>query len=74
LRELINASECAELRTECRVFSRKEFGNTVEVSYRDRDGATRTVECKFLVGADGKRGIIRKEFLEPLGIQQEVGV
>jgi 2-polyprenyl-6-methoxyphenol hydroxylase-like FAD-dependent oxidoreductase len=46
----------------------------VEVSYTKIDGNIAQLRGRFLVGADGKRGLVRKKFLEPKGIQQLVGM
>lgn len=44
------------------------------MGYRDLDGKERHIRGQFLVGADGKTGVVRKKLLEPLGIKQEVGM
>jgi 2-polyprenyl-6-methoxyphenol hydroxylase-like FAD-dependent oxidoreductase len=74
MRKLIEDSEYTQLRAECKVFSRREVGDGVEIAYESSDGSTQWVRGSYLVGADGKRGVVRKEFLEPLGIKQEVGM
>jgi 2-polyprenyl-6-methoxyphenol hydroxylase-like FAD-dependent oxidoreductase len=44
----------------------------MQVSYQDEDQQVQTITCKWLIGADGKKGIVRKHFLEPTaGIKQE---
>lgn len=44
------------------------------VEYRDDNCRTRVIRGQWLVGADGKTGIVRKSFLEPCaGIRQEEG-
>ena len=35
------------------------------IRYKDQDGSARSVRCSWLVGADGKKGVVRKYFLEP---------
>lgn len=74
MREMIQDSEYTQLRTECKVVSRREVGDGIEIAYERNDGSTQWVRGSYLVGADGKRGVVRKEFLEPLGIIQEVGM
>lgn len=39
--------------------------------YRDAEGDEHTIKSRFLVGADGKTGFTRKNFLEPLGVRME---
>ncbi|KIX01168.1 uncharacterized protein Z518_08893 [Rhinocladiella mackenziei CBS 650.93] len=73
MRNLVNASEFATLKTECEVISCNEFEDSVAASYKTKDGSTEKLKGKFLVGADGKRGVVRKHFLEGRGIKQVVG-
>jgi hypothetical protein len=45
------------------------------VSYTDLEGGPKKIRASWLGGADGKTGIIPKEFLEPLAnIRQETGL
>lgn len=45
------------------------------VEYVADDGSRRQIRGQFLIGADGKVGIVRKHFLEPTaGIKQEEGL
>lgn len=53
---------------------RVEEANSIVVDYTDKKGKPQRIRAGWLVGADGKRGIVRKEFLEPEGIVQEVGL
>jgi 2-polyprenyl-6-methoxyphenol hydroxylase-like FAD-dependent oxidoreductase len=48
-----------------------EKGDYVYSQYRDAQGNIRTLKSRFLVGADGKTGFTRKNFLEPLGVHME---
>ncbi|KAF2804537.1 FAD/NAD(P)-binding domain-containing protein [Mytilinidion resinicola] len=73
LRDLVNASDYADLRTECQVLSCRPSEEGVEATY-DNKGTTHQLKGAFLVGADGKRGTVRKDFLEPFGIKQEYGI
>jgi 2-polyprenyl-6-methoxyphenol hydroxylase-like FAD-dependent oxidoreductase len=63
-----------DLRSGCEVIGRTEEWETVVVEYKDRNGETRKVRTRWLVGADGKGGIVRKRFLEHEGIKQEIGL
>jgi 2-polyprenyl-6-methoxyphenol hydroxylase-like FAD-dependent oxidoreductase len=74
LRDLVRGSKHAELRTECTVTSCQETDEGVEVTYTDSAGTVKHIQGRVLVGADGKRGYIRKHFLEPHGIIQETGI
>jgi len=56
------------------VVDRVEEEASVVVQYLDEKGMKREIRTAWLVGADGKRGIVRKKFLEPEGIRQEVGL
>ena len=44
------------------------------VGYVDQQQVENYIECSCLIGADGKKGVVRKRFLEPeAGIKQEEG-
>ncbi|KAH6970424.1 hypothetical protein BKA56DRAFT_596293 [Ilyonectria sp. MPI-CAGE-AT-0026] len=73
LRGLLQSSEYAQLRTECTVTSCREGVDSIEVSFTASDGASTDLRGRYLVGADGKRGIVRKTFLEPRGVEQAEG-
>ncbi|KAF9869768.1 FAD binding domain-containing protein [Colletotrichum karsti] len=68
-----NTSYCS-LRTNCTVIGRpSEVPPAIE--YLDSQKSLRMIRGQWLVGADGKTGIVRKHFLEPAaGIKQEAGV
>ncbi|KAH8649733.1 hypothetical protein BGZ60DRAFT_551155 [Tricladium varicosporioides] len=74
LRRQIECSKWCSLRTGCEVVSQlSDEPPTVE--YVDKTGSVRQIRGQFLIGADGKVGIVRKYFLEPIaGIRQEEGV
>lgn len=74
LRKIIASSPHCELREQCEVFESKDDPQGVVVGYRDLNGKERHIRGQFLVGADGKTGVVRKRFLEPLGVKQEVGI
>lgn len=55
--------------------SREEKETGVTVFYEDKDGTERQITASWLVGADGKTGVVRKQFLESIAnIRQEVGL
>jgi 2-polyprenyl-6-methoxyphenol hydroxylase-like FAD-dependent oxidoreductase len=62
------------LRSGCEVVDRVEDGDGVTVTYCDRNRAHHTIRANWLVGADGKKGVVRKKFLEPHGIKQVTGL
>ncbi|PPJ59947.1 hypothetical protein CBER1_09897 [Cercospora berteroae] len=65
------ASKLYTLKTSCEVTSIKHNHESISVEYTDSEGSKQRVEAAWLVGADGKRGIVRKKFLEPTaGIRQ----
>ncbi|KAJ5302330.1 hypothetical protein N7508_007193 [Penicillium antarcticum] len=64
-------SEFCQLHTGASVFEIREEGDHVYSQYNDADGFTHGIRSRFLVGADGKTGFTRKNFLEPLGIHME---
>jgi 2-polyprenyl-6-methoxyphenol hydroxylase-like FAD-dependent oxidoreductase len=54
--------------------SRIEEESADVVTYEGGEGTTKQVRGSWLVGADGKTGMVRKRFLEPIAdIRQEVG-
>jgi 2-polyprenyl-6-methoxyphenol hydroxylase-like FAD-dependent oxidoreductase len=63
--------DSCELRSGCKVVSISEDEESVFVEYQDPCGETRKLKGKFLVGADGKTGFTRKNYLEPRGINME---
>ena len=38
---------------------------SIAITYLDSKGNAHTIRCSYLIGADGKRGVVRKSFLEP---------
>jgi 2-polyprenyl-6-methoxyphenol hydroxylase-like FAD-dependent oxidoreductase len=70
LRHEISKSSWCTVRTGCEVVSRSsEDPPTIE--YVDKDGSPCQIRGQWLIGADGKLGIVRKHFLEPTaGIKQ----
>ena len=81
-REEIEGSQYCELRVGCEVTDREETENGVIVEYvrapqdwsaPKTERAPQQIRAQWLVGADGKTGVVRKRFLEPHGITQQVG-
>lgn len=68
LRSRIAGLGVADMRLGSRVTSIREDDEWVYASYIDPSNITRTVRGKFLVGADGKTGFTRKQYLEPRGV------
>lgn len=52
----------------------REVDGGVQAIYQREDGETIEIHGQHLVGADGKRGYVRKEYLEAKGIQQLPGL
>ncbi|KAL3442483.1 hypothetical protein BJX65DRAFT_298994 [Aspergillus insuetus] len=71
LRTVMEKSEPCELRSRCTLTSISEDGDRVTATYHDHTGAEKHIQAKFLVGADGKTGYTRKQYLEPKGIRLE---
>lgn len=67
------ASQCSksQLRWGCTLESIEEDDDNVRVVYVDTKGEKKRIQGKFLVGADGKTGYVRKNYLEPRGIKLE---
>ncbi|QVM13444.1 hypothetical protein D8B26_008052 [Coccidioides posadasii str. Silveira] len=73
IRNLITQFPTCEIRTGCEAIAREENGDHTILEYVTQDGTKRYIRTSWLVGADGKRGVVRKKFLEPEGIRQEDG-
>jgi 2-polyprenyl-6-methoxyphenol hydroxylase-like FAD-dependent oxidoreductase len=58
----------SEIRTESTVTGVSEDQDYTYVDYIDSKGTNHRVKGRFLVGADGKTGYVRKMYLEPKGI------
>ncbi|KAI0429796.1 hypothetical protein F5Y09DRAFT_342339 [Xylaria sp. FL1042] len=75
MREKLNSSQYCQLRCGCTVTGRKQDDTKIIAEYTDTEGKTKSICGSWLVGADGKRGIVRKHFLETsAGIRQVNGV
>ncbi|KAH8705419.1 hypothetical protein BGW36DRAFT_456886 [Talaromyces proteolyticus] len=71
LRSRIEELKVGELRVGCRVISIREDDEWVYVQYVDDRDHQKSIRARFLVGADGKTGFTRKQYLEPRGVQLE---
>lgn len=60
-----------DLRSESTVVAIDEDEKNVYVHYESAQNGKHTIKAKFLVGADGKTGFVRKKYLEPRGITME---
>lgn len=49
----------------------KEDDDWVYCTYHNVDGKDHKVRARYLVGADGKTGYTRKQYLEPRGVMME---
>ena len=73
LRKAVERSELCTLKAGCEVIS-KSSNDPIIIEYLDRDRVQKSIKAQWLIGADGKTGIIRKHFLEKsAGIRQENG-
>ncbi|KAI0542095.1 hypothetical protein GGR58DRAFT_510435 [Xylaria digitata] len=74
MREKLNDSQYCELRCGCTVTGRKQDGTDIIAEYKDAKGQPGSIRGSWLIGADGKRGVVRKHFLEPsAGVRQVSG-
>lgn len=74
IRALLKTLPSVELRVGCEVIDRQQEGELTVIEYLSSDGERHSVRTSWLVGADGKRGVVRKRFLEPEGIRQEESI
>lgn len=68
IRSVIENSEYSQLRGGCTVTAISEDSTSVTVRYCTSNNQTKFVKGKFLVGADGKTGFVRKNYLERRGV------
>ena len=71
LRARLNGYPTSDLRLNSTVISISEDSDSVCAIYLDASGKQTQIRGKYLVGADGKTGFTRKQYLEPLGIRME---
>ncbi|GKT66131.1 hypothetical protein ColTof3_13470 [Colletotrichum tofieldiae] len=64
-----------ELKLDCAINGIRHDANGVEAVYREKGaGEDSVIRGKYLIGADGKRGFVRKGYLEERGIEQKTGL
>ncbi|KAF5643370.1 3-(3-hydroxy-phenyl)propionate 3-hydroxycinnamic acid hydroxylase [Fusarium tjaetaba] len=74
LRKAIDQSQYCSFRPSCEVVSRSEQDPPV-IDFKNSQGTRQQIKGEWLIGADGKLGIVRKHFLEPtVGIKQQDGL
>lgn len=71
IRSCINGSLYSQLRTGSLITAISEDEDSVTANYMTSAGNSSAIRGKFLVGADGKTGFVRKNYLEPRGIMLE---
>lgn len=71
IRAVAGGTDGKSIRLGTTLQSIEEGDAGVDATYIDTDGAIRRVSGKYLVGADGKTGYVRKMYLEPRGIVME---
>lgn len=71
IRDSIAENSHSQLRSNCLVTGVSENDESVTVKYVDGNGIEKYIQGKFLVGADGKTGYVRKKYLEPKGITMD---
>lgn len=71
VRSVVERSDYSELRAGCTVTAITEDSTSITAEYRTSKGQFKSIKGKFLVGADGKTGFVRKRYLEEKGISLE---
>ena len=69
LRTKLTPERGCSLRSGCTLVSIEEDNEWVYATYMNASGEAKRVRSKYLVGADGKTGFTRKNYLEKKGIQ-----
>ena len=69
IRQAMADSGFSELRVNSTITEISEDQDWVYATYTDKDGTRHCTRARFLVGADGKTGFTRKQYLEPKGIR-----
>ncbi|KAI0130925.1 hypothetical protein F4814DRAFT_149089 [Daldinia grandis] len=74
MRRKVAESPFCNLRCQCEVVDMKQEGDRPVIEYEYEKRIRRKISGSFVVGADGKKGVVRKNFLEELaGIKQVEG-
>lgn len=68
IRDAISQTPYSDLRPQSLLVSITEDEYRVQADYIDHHGSRKQISAPFLVGADGKTGYVRKNYLEPRGI------
>jgi 2-polyprenyl-6-methoxyphenol hydroxylase-like FAD-dependent oxidoreductase len=68
LRLAASKHRCSQTRVSSTVTGIDEDNDWIRCEYSDASGCQRSIRSKFLVGADGKTGYVRKKYLEPKGV------
>ncbi|CAH0051114.1 unnamed protein product [Clonostachys solani] len=71
LRSRLLAEPTSDLRLGSTVTSIHEDEHWAYVTYQEASGQEKHIRSRFVVGADGKTGFVRKKYLEPRGIRLE---
>lgn len=71
LRDAAAMHDCCQFRSRSKVESIEEDEDYVTVGYTDATGLKRELRAPLIVGADGKTGFVRKNYLEPKDIVME---
>ncbi|VUC22234.1 unnamed protein product [Clonostachys rosea] len=71
LRSRLVAEPTSDLRLGSTVTLIYEDEDWAYVTYQEADGREKQIRSRFVVGADGKTGFVRKKYLEPKGIRME---
>ncbi|KAL4770008.1 hypothetical protein BDW60DRAFT_218346 [Aspergillus nidulans var. acristatus] len=71
LRRTMETSDHCLLRSSCTVMDIHQDDEWTYCKYRDAGGEDHKLRSWFFVGADGKTGYTKKQYLEPLGIRME---
>ncbi|KAF4219349.1 hypothetical protein CNMCM8980_003080 [Aspergillus fumigatiaffinis] len=71
LREAMLASSTCSLRSKSTVVDLKEDDDWTYCTYKNAKGTERRIRARFFVGADGKTGFTRKQYLEEKSVFME---
>lgn len=70
--DAVTANQLCDVRRGCEVQNISQNDEGVEVQYKSTDGSMRKIQTTWLIGADGKRGVVRKTFLESVADIRQV--
>lgn len=72
LREEVSKTSLCEIRLGCEVQRLEEQKDGVLLHFKDQTDAVKQLKASWLIGADGKRGVVRKMFLEKVADIRQV--